>query len=103
MLTYKEIKTVEELCDNLSDVKRRDTLNKLLFEYMEYSRSGSPEDCAQRKEWMEMSYEDIRMSFNSTIKALRDEVSDIKADYLLKSTIKKTKKTGRPRKKTQED
>lgn len=77
MMTFDEMETVVELCDSLSDVKRKQALDKMIFEYRQYMRSGSPEDCAQRKEWMKMSYEDIRMNFNSTIKALRQEVSDI--------------------------
>lgn len=97
MMTFDEMETVVELCDSLSDVKRKQALDKMIFEYRQYMRSGSPEDCAQRKEWMEMSYEDIRMNFNSTIKALRQEVSDIRDQYCNKKPPKK--QAGRPRKK----
>ena len=97
MMTFDEMETVVELCDSLSDVKRKQALDKMIFEYRQYMRSGSPEDCAQRKEWMKMSYEDIRMNFNSTIKALRQEVSDISDQYCNKKPPKK--QAGRPRKK----
>ncbi len=97
MLTPKELEIVEELCGSLSDVKRKRALENLLFEYRQYARCGSPEVCAQRKEWMEMSYEDIRKNFNSTVKALQREVSDIRESYTDPKPAKK--KVGRPKKK----
>lgn len=89
MLTLKELEIVEELCSSLSDVKRKKVLGNLLFEYMQYIRCGSPEECAQRKEWMEMSYEDIREKYNNTVKALQREVSDIRKSYTDKKPAKK--------------
>lgn len=97
MMTFDEMETVEKISGILSSVKQRVALEKMISEYRQYTRLGSPEDCAQRKEWMEMSYEDIRMNFNSTIKALRQEVSDIRDQYCNKKPPKK--QAGRPRKK----
>lgn len=97
MMTFDEMETVVELCDSLSDVKRKQALDKMIFEYRQYMRSGSPEDCAQRKEWMKMSYEDIRKNFNNTVNALRNEVKDIRNSYTNQKPAKK--KVGRPRKK----
>ena len=97
MLTFEEMEDVEKIGCILSYVKQRAALEKMIYEYRQYTRSGSPEDCAQRKEWMKMSYEDIRMNFNSTIKALRQEVSDIRDQYCNKKPPKK--QAGRPRKK----
>ncbi len=101
MMTFDEMETVVELCDSLSDVKRKQALDKMIFEYRQYMRSGSPEDCAQRKEWMEMSYEDIRKNFNNTVNALRNEVKDIRNSYTNQKPPKK--QAGRQRKKTTED
>lgn len=101
MMTFDEMKTVVELCDSLSDVKRKQALDKMIFEYRQYMRSGSPEDCAQRKEWMKMSYEDIRKNFNNTVNALRNEVKDIRNSYTNQKPPKK--QAGRQRKKTTED
>lgn len=97
MMTFDEMETVVELCDSLSDVKRKQALDKMIFEYRQYMRSGSPEDCVQRKEWMKMSYEDIRKNFNNTVNALRNEVTDIRNSYTNQKPAKK--KVGRPRKK----
>lgn len=101
MLTFEEMEAVVELCDSLSDVKRKQALDKMIFEYRQYMRSGSPEDCAQRKEWMKMSYEDIRKNFNNAVNALRNGVKDIRNSYTDQKPAKK--KVGRPRKKTTED
>lgn len=101
MMTFDEMETVVELCDSLSDVKRKQALDKMIFEYRQYMRSGSPEDCAQRKEWMKMSYEDIRKNFNNTVNALRNEVKDIRNSYTNQKPPKK--QAGRRRKKTTED
>lgn len=101
MMTFDEMETVVELCDSLSDIKRKQALDKMIFEYRQYMRSGSPEDCAQRKEWMKMSYEDIRKNFNNTVNALRNEVKDIRNSYTNQKPPKK--QAGRQRKKTTED
>lgn len=101
MMTFDKMETVVELCDSLSDVKRKQALDKMIFEYRQYMRSGSPEDCAQRKEWMKMSYEDIRKNFNNTVNALRNEVKDIRNSYTNQKPPKK--QAGRQRKKTTED
>ena len=95
MLTVKELKELQEYCDTLSMVNIRDILNQLLYEYKQYIKSGTPEECAQRKEWMQISYEDIMANFNSIVGALRKEVADIKTDAVVE---KKPQKRGRPKK-----
>lgn len=100
MLDYKDLAELQDFCDSLSDVRRRNLLSQLILEYGQYKRCGSPEDCTQRKEWMEMSYEGIRMSFNEKIQALRNEVSDMKREAAAEP---KPKKRGRPRKNKTED
>ncbi len=97
MLTFEEMEDVEKIGCILSSVKQRAALEKMISEYRQYTRSGSPEDCAQRKEWMKMSYEDIRKNFNNTVNALRNEVTDIRNSYTDRKPAKK--KVGRPRKK----
>ncbi len=71
-------------------------LDDIVYEYCQYRRCGSPEDCEQRKEWMEMSYEDIRKRFNEALNALRSEVRNIRRESQI---IKKSgKKSYKPRK-----
>ena len=93
MLSYKDLSTLQNYCDTLTDSEIRTLLDHLIHEYCQYKQSGSPKDCAQRKEWMEMSYEDIRNRFNDIVQDLRNEVAVIKKEAA------KPKKRGRPRKK----
>ena len=95
MLSYKDLSTLQNYCDTLTDPEIRIILDRLIHEYCQYKQSGSPEDCAQRKEWMEMSYEDIRNNFNNTIQGLRNEVINIKQEVTSET---KPKKCGRPKK-----
>lgn len=100
MLDYKYLSELQAFCDSLPDDRVHSLLDQLLLEYGQYKRCGTPEDCAQRKEWMEMSYEDIRNNFNETVRALRNEVSDMKREFTHES---KPKKKGKSRKKKTED
>ncbi len=95
MLNMKDLKELQDFSDTLSVVGIRNLLDQLLYEYKQYTKSGTPEECAQRKEWMQMSYEDIMANFNSIVGALRKEVADIKTEAVVE---KKPKKRGRPRK-----
>ena len=92
MLSYKDLNTLQNYCDTLTDPEIRIILDQLIHEYCNYKQSGSPEDCAQRKEWMEMTYEDIRNRFNDIVQDLRNEVAVIKKEAT------KPKKRGRPKK-----
>lgn len=91
MLTPKELEIVEELCSSLSDVKRKKALNNLLFEYRQYMRCGSPEECAQRKEWMQMSYEDIRENFNNTVKHYKERFLIFGSHMLIQNQLRKSR------------
>lgn len=96
MLSCKDLATLQNYCDTLSIVEIRRLLDQLIHEYCQYKQSGSPEDCTQRKEWMEMSYEDIRNRFNDIVQDLRNEVAVIKKEAADET---KQKKRGRPKKK----
>ena len=95
MLSCKDLTTLQNYCDTLTDPEIRIILDQLIHEYCRYKQSGSPKDCAQRKEWMEMSYEDIRNSFNNIIHGLRNEVAVIRTEAMNNA---KPKKRGRPKK-----
>ena len=92
MLSYKDLSTLQKYCDTLTDPEIRIPLDQLIHEYCQYKKSGSPKDCAQRKEWMEMTYEDIRNNFNSIIQGLRNEVAEIKKEAAAETKPKKRKR-----------
>lgn len=95
MISCKDLSTLQNYCDTLTDPEIRIILDQLIHEYCQYKQSGSPEDCAQRKEWMGMSYEDIRNNFNDIVQGLRNEVVEIKKEAAADT---KPKKRGRPKK-----
>lgn len=94
MLTDKELLILYDVRDNLSNDQQRVLFNQLLFEYEQYRKCGTPENCQQRKEWMEMSFEDIRNNFNDIVKGLQNEVKQIKEE----ASKSNNKKRGRPKK-----
>ena len=94
MLTNNELFILHNIRDNLSIEEQRCLFDRLLFEYDLYRKCGTPEDCIQRKEWMEMSFEDVRNNFNDIVKGLRNEVKQIREE----AAKPERKKRGRPRK-----
>ncbi len=59
MLNTKDLKELQEFCDTLSVVKIHDLFNQLLYEYKQYMKSGTPEECAQRKEVTDIKTETV--------------------------------------------
>ena len=47
MLSYKDLSTLQNYCNTLTDPEIRIPLDHLIHEYRQYKQSGSPEDCAQ--------------------------------------------------------
>lgn len=95
MLSNTEISKIKHAIET-HDLSGEDykLLDDIIYEYCQYRRCGSPEDCEQRKEWMEMSIEDIRKSFNETLEALRAEVRDIRREsQIAKRIVKKSYKS----------
>ena len=95
MLSNTEISKIKHAIEthDLSD-EDYELIDDIIYEYCQYRRCGSPEDCEQRKEWMEMSYEDIRKSFNETLDALRSEVRNIRREsQISKRVVKKSYKS----------
>ena len=101
MLNYIEMSDLWQYKDSLPDGRIKELLNNVLFEYSRYTECGTPEDCKDRLEWMNMSYEDIRKKFNFIVKGFREEVEYIREDANRKAEAKykpAPKKRGRPKK-----
>lgn len=79
MLNMVELSDLYQFQESLPEGREKDLLNDLLFEYSQYTQCGTVEECMSRKEWMSYSIDDIRTNFNNTIKALRDEVDEIRS------------------------
>ncbi len=97
MLNYNEIDVLKDTCNELVE-PLNELLEQMIYEYEQYIKCGTPEDCMQRKEWMEMSYEDIRKNFNDTIKALQREVTNIREEANAEIIAKTSSRRKRTRK-----
>lgn len=95
MLTDKELLILCDVRDSLSNDRQRVLFNQLLFEYDQYKKCGTPDDCQQRKEWMRMPFEDIRDNFNDIVKGLQNEVKQIKEEAAKQVTAKQGIKIGK--------
>ncbi len=80
MLNQYEMGELWEFQKSIPDEEIRELLHQVLFEYNEYTKCGSIEDCINRQEWMDMSLEDVRISFNGLVRDLREEVQNHKAE-----------------------
>lgn len=91
MLDVFQLSDLWRYKDSMPDCKEKQLLNSLLFEYEEYARCGTPEECKSRLEWMTYSLDDVRRKFVQIVKGLQEEVECIRSEP-------KPKKRGRPRK-----
>ena len=93
MLDLIQLSDLWKYKDSMPECKEKQLLNSLLFEYEEYIRCGTPEECKARLEWMSYSLDDVRRKFTEIIKGLQEEVEHIRSDYQPKP---KSKRRGRP-------
>lgn len=101
MLNMLEMSDLWQFKDSLPEGREKELLNTLLFEYNRYTECGSPEDCKNRLEWMNLSHEDIRKAFNTLRMGWQEEVKHIREDIEREYERKynpEPKKRGRPRK-----
>ena len=93
MLDIFQLSDLWQYKDSMPECKEKQLLNSLLFEYEEYARCGTPEECKSRLEWMTYSLDDVRCKFVQIVKGLQEEVECIRSECQ-----SKPKKRGRPRK-----
>ena len=99
MLSNSQIHKVSKYYLDLPDCEERDLFFKLISEYEDYKKCGTPEECMQRKEWMSMPIDDIRKGFNSFINEMKKEVEIIRAGSRVNDAASKIKRgRGRPKK-----
>lgn len=92
MLNMYEISDLCKLQESLPNGRQKELLDKLLFEYSQYIKCGTVEECENRKEWMSYSIDDIRAKFNTVVKGLRDEVENIRDEVYVPKKHKGGKK-----------
>lgn len=106
MLNMIEMSDMWQFKNSLPDGREKELLNRVLFDYSRYMDCGTPEECRDRLEWMQMSPEDIRQKFNYLVKHTKDEIEYIReeADRKAEAKYKPTpKKRGRKPKEDKEN
>lgn len=93
MLNYIEMSELWQFTDGMPESREKDLLKRLLFEYEEYSKLGTHEECRQRKEWMSYSPEQIRALFADLAKHHQEEKA---LWFKSQPELKIKKKRGRP-------
>lgn len=92
MLSMHEMSKLYSFQESMFESDEKELLNKLLFEYAQYTKCGTVEECQNRKEWMSMSIDDIRKNFNSLVTGLRDEVENIRNEQQVSKKSKYVRK-----------
>ena len=80
MLSKHSISDLSLYLESLPESREKALFNRLLFEYIQYTKCGTIEECRSRKEWMDYSLNDIMANFNAMVKGLREEVDNIKKE-----------------------
>nr|WP_296955243.1 hypothetical protein [uncultured Mediterraneibacter sp.] len=78
MVSYKDLAELQAFCDDVSDEKIRHILDDVIFEYCKYRKYGTPSECAQRREWMSLSPDEILETYANTMIILQKENKELK-------------------------
>lgn len=93
-LSMHDLSKIYLYCSSLPDGEEKELLLRLYHSYLEYAEIGTIEECAAHKEWLSLSINDIMREFNFMVKALKNEVADIRKEYEKKTSIPKKHKKG---------
>lgn len=95
MLNCYEMSDLIQFVRKMEDCKEKELFNTLLFEYNQYTKCGTVQDCQERKEWLSFSIEEIRIRFNQLAKFAKEEIEAVRLEQSIKP-----KKRGRPPKRS---
>lgn len=74
MLNIIENSDVAKFIDSIEDEDIKKLINKMHFEYMQYIKVGTPEECKRYKEWCDLKPSDYMRLFDTATRALKDEL-----------------------------
>lgn len=73
MLNIIENSDVAKFIDSIEDENIKKLINEMHFEYMQYMKVGTPEECKRYKEWCDLKPSDYMRLFDTATRALKDE------------------------------
>lgn len=74
MLNIIENSDVAKFIDSIEDENIKKLINEMHFEYMQYMKVGTPEECKRYKEWCDLKPSDYMRLFDTATRALKDEL-----------------------------
>lgn len=74
MLNIIENSDVAKFIDSIEDENIKKLINEIHFEYMQYMKVGTPEECKRYKEWCDLKPSDYMRLFDTATRALKDEL-----------------------------
>lgn len=74
MLNIIENSDVAKFIDSIEDEDIKKLINEMHFEYMQYIKVGTPEECKRYKEWCDLKPSDYMRLFDTATRALKDEL-----------------------------
>lgn len=74
MLNIIENSDVAKFIDSIEDDNIKKLINEMHFEYMQYMKVGTPEECKRYKEWCDLKPSDYMRLFDTATRALKDEL-----------------------------
>lgn len=73
-LNIIENSDVMQFIENMEDEKMKQLLNRMHFEYSQYTHVGTPEECKRYKEWCDLKPSDYMRLLDNCTRALKDEL-----------------------------
>ncbi len=74
MLNIIENSDVAKFIDSIEDEDIKKLINEMHFEYMQYMKVGTPEECKRYREWCDLKPSDYMKLFDTATRALKDEL-----------------------------
>lgn len=74
MLNIIENSDVAKFIDSIEDENIKKLINEMHFEYMQYMKVGTPEECKRYKEWCDLKPSYYMRLFDTATRALKDEL-----------------------------
>lgn len=81
MLNIIENSDVAKFIDSIEDENIKKLINEMHFEYMQYMKVGTPEECKRYKEWCDLKPSDYMRLFDTATRALKDELECTERHY----------------------
>ena len=96
-LNIIENSDVMQFIETVENEKIKELLNRMHFEYSQYAKIGTPEECKRYKEWCDLKPSDYMRLLDNCKKAFKDELECTEKFYKNKIAELEQKKSKKKR------